>query len=317
MFAKFFGGNATKIDSSRIAAKFNALMGGKVLVYCEETKDDRGQMENILKDLIAGFEAVIEKKFGDAEVMPAFCKFLFASNHPDTFMKIGSKSTRFFINQIKSIPEEKKVGNFQDLCFIEIPYLAYFLQKRGIMTPYEDRFWFKPIRYENEALYRLQQSSKDNVERNIEEMMEAIFLGLQHTQPILSFTSKELMKMMIAYAGRKYEQHTVNYFQDVATRMGLNYTASTRRTTFEIHGLHNAVNLKAESQPGNQGRFIEFPIWVFCDPESINTIYSPQNFSELIKNLHAFNERTPGIVPMPWLEQLKMATVKEGEEMPF
>lgn len=311
VFAKFFGTNTTKIDSSRIAAKFNALMGGKVLVYCEETKDDRGQMENILKDLITGFEAVIEKKFGDAEVVPTFCKFLFASNHPDTFMKIGSKSTRFFVNEIKQIPADKKIGNFEELCYMEIPYLAYFLQKRGIMVPYEDRLWFKPERYENEALSRLRQSSKDNVERNIEEMAETIFLGLQHTQPILSFTSKELMKMMIAYAGRKYEQHTVNYFQDVATRMGLNYTASTRRNTYEIHGLHNAVNIKSESQPGNQGRFIEFPIWEFCDPESINTIYSPQNFSELIKNLHAFNDRTPGIIPMPWLEQLKMVEVKE------
>ena len=304
VIARFFGTNTTKIDSSRIAAKFNALMGGKVLVYCEETKDDRGQMENILKDLITGFEAVIEKKFGDAEVVPTFCKFLFASNHPDTFMKIGSKSTRFFVNEIKSIPDEKKVGNFEELCYMEIPYLAYFLQQRRIMVAYEDRLWFKPARYENEALNRLRQSSKDNVERNIEEMMETIFLSLQHTNPVLSFTSRDLMKMMVGYAGKKYEQHTVNYFQDVAVRMGMNYTNTTRRRTIEIKGLYGGGEMTSEDKFDTQGRFLEFPIWVFCEAVQVIEIYSTQKVAELLNGLKAINEKTPGRVPTEWMNEL-------------
>lgn len=305
VLAKFFGTNTTKIDSSRIAAKFNSLMGGKVLVYCEETKDDRGQMENILKDLITGFEAVIEKKFGDAEVVPTFCKFLFASNHPDTFMKIGSKSTRFFVNEIKPIPASEKVGNFEELCYMEIPYLAHFLKRRGIMVPYEDRLWFKPERYENEALKRLQQSSKDNVERNIEDLMETLFLGLQHTGPILSFTSRELMNMMISYAGRKYETHTINYFQDVCVRMGLKYTDTTRRNTIQVNGLHGGVALVSEPKPGNQGRFIEFPIWHFVKSEQVKEIFSPEKRAELIKALTVMMDKVPGSVPVVWFDEVR------------
>lgn len=302
VLAKFFGSNTTKIDSSRIAAKFNSLMGGKVLVYCEETKDDRGQMENILKDLITGFEAVIEKKFGDAEVVPTFCKFLFASNHPDTFMKIGSKSTRFFVNEIRPIPADEKVGNFEELCYMEIPYLAYFLCRRGIMIPYEDRLWFKPERYENEALKRLQQSSKDNVERNIEDLMETIFLSIQYANPILSFTSRELMQMMIAYAGKKYETHTVNYFQDVSVRMGMVYTETRRRNTIEVKGLYSGgASITYELKPANQGRFIEFPIWKFCEPDQVREMYTPDKMSELVKNLQAHETRIPGSVPAEWL----------------
>lgn len=308
VFAKFFGQNTSKIDSSRIAAKFNALMGGKVLVYCEETKDDRGQMENILKDLITGFEMVVEKKFGDAEVVPTFCKFLFASNHPDTFMKIGSKSTRFFINEIKSIPADKKIGNFEELCYMEIPYLAYFMQRRGIMVPYEDRLWFKPERYENEALNRLRQTSKDNVERNLEELMETVFLSIQHTEPILSFTSQEIMKMMIAFAGKKYETHTLNYFQDVSVRMGCNYTSTTRRNTWEIKGLHGGT-ISAELQPAKQGRFLEFGIWQFVTVEQLVEIYHHDRRKELIKNIHQLQAKRVGMglpdpVPAEWLKQL-------------
>lgn len=317
VIAKFFGTNTTKIDSSRIAAKFNALMGGKVLVYCEETKDDRGQMENILKDLITGFEAVIEKKFGDAEVVPTFCKFLFASNHPDTFMKIGSKSTRFFVNEIKQIPPDKKVGNFEELCFLEIPYLAHFLQKRGIMVEYEDRLWFKPERYENEALKRLQQSSKDNVERNIEDLIESIFLGLQYTQPVLSFTSRELMKMMVDYAGKKYEQHTVNYFQDVCVRMGMNYTDTRRRNTIEVKGFYSGA-LTFEPKQQNQGRFIEFPIWHFCSPDQVTEMYSAQNLNDLITNLKAMEQKTPGSIDKAWLDWVKQGNLMGSQErLPF
>lgn len=318
VIAKFFGSNTTKIDSSRIAAKFNALMGGKVLVYCEETKDDRGQMENILKDLITGFEAVIEKKFGDAEVVPTFCKFLFASNHPDTFMKIGSKSTRFFVNEIKQIPADKKIGNFEELCYMEIPYLAYFLQKRGIMIPYEDRLWFKPERYENEALHRLRQSSKDNVERNIEDLMEKIFLGIQPNTPILNFQSGDIMKMMVAYAGKKYEQHTVNYFQDVAVRMGCVYTKSTRRRVYKIEGLYAGAEVSGQLSPGAMpGKFLEFPIWKFCDPEQVVDFYPSDKLAQLIANCE--KEALTGDAA-DWLEKLKLFTAepaKVGEDIPF
>lgn len=319
VLAKFFGANATKIDSSRIAAKFNALMGGKVLVYCEETKDDRGQMENILKDLITGFEAVIEKKFGDAEVVPTFCKFLFASNHPDTFMKIGSKSTRFFINEVSSIPANKKEPNFEEKCYMELPYLAYFLQQRGIMIEQEDRLWFKPERYENEALYRLRQVSKDNVERNLEDLIETIFLGLQWQQPYLFFTSKDIMQMMIAHAGRKYETHTLNYFQDVAVRMGINYTTTTRRTILEIKGLYNGV-ITSEVKPSVQGRFLEFPIWQFCQPDQIHEIYTPQQKAALYSNIKAFQDKNPGTVPADWFDAVFSNPAQyagKQDEMPF
>lgn len=78
---KLFGQNATKTDASRIGANFNAQMSGRVFVGVEETKDEKGKIENILKDLITGFEMTIERKHRDAEVEEMFVKFCFASNH--------------------------------------------------------------------------------------------------------------------------------------------------------------------------------------------------------------------------------------------
>jgi hypothetical protein len=200
---------------------------------------------------------------------------------------------------------------------MEIPYLAHFLQKRGVMVPYEDRLWFKPERYENEALTRLRQSSKDNVERNIEDLLEKIFLSVAPVNPVLSFTSGDVMKMMIAYAGRKYEQHTVNYFQDTCVRMGCTYTKSTRRRVYKIDELYAGGDVKGELQGAVGGKFLEFPIWKFCDPEQVAEFYPSDKLLQLIAECEKVGIHGDAL---EWLETLKSFTaapVLEGEDIPF
>jgi len=329
VMAKFFGQNATKIDASRIAAKFNSLMAGKVLAYCEETKDDRGQMENILKDLITGFEMVMERKNVDAEVIQAFCKFLLASNHPETFMKVGTATTRFFITQVVSIPEGEKVKNMEELCYLELPYLAYFLERRGIMVEWEDRLWFKPERYENDALKRLRQASKDVVEQNMENLIGELFLRCEITRPILLFSSLQLKELMIAYAGKLYENKTPNYFLNVATRdMGIKYNEqSVKREVLVPKGYHHAgwVNFETWEYEKKkiQGRFLQFPIWKFCTPQDIQENYSEDARNNLIialANDAAELSKTYGNEPAEWLNSLTSnprVPAQVGEDIPF
>lgn len=322
VLGRFFGDNATKIDSSRIAGKFNSLMSGKVLCYCEETKDDRGQMENILKDLITAPDVVVERKFSDAEIQPNFCKFAFASNHPDTFMKVSSETTRFFILEINKI--EKKIPNMAEMCYLELPYLAWFLEKRGVMIPYEDRLWMKPARYENEALQRLREASKDNVQKNMETMIGEIFLKCQIAEPMFLCLSRYLQELMIHYAGRKYEQQTPNYFQNVAVRdLDARYFSPTRKMVYNIRIRTNADAWETERVPAS-GRFLEFPIWKFCTPQEVHDHYTDDNRAKLVNNLaNEASELTSiyGAEPANWLNALTSLNLakpaKVGEDVPF
>lgn len=324
VMARFFGDNSTKIDSSRIAAKFNSLMGGKVLAYCEETKDDRGAMENILKDLITGFDMVVEKKFGDAEVQPTYCKFLFASNHPETFMKIGTDSTRFFVSEVPKLTE--KIANMEELCYLEIPYLAYFLEKRGIKTPFEDRLWFKPERYENETLIRLRDASKDIVQKNMEHLINEVFLKCQLTQPIFYITSSYLQDLMVSFAGRAYEQKTLNYFQNVAVRdLRVRYRDTATRKMVPSIRIKTNADAWDTTRESVQGRFLEFPIWRFCTPSDIHENYTADNRAALINALAnevSELEKTYGSEPANWLGALTKLSLtaepaKVGEDTPF
>ena len=311
-----FGQNATKTEASRIGKDFNAFTAGKVIQCVEETKDERGMVENKLKDLIASFDKVIEPKHQDARVVKSFDKYIFASNHEDSFMKVGHGTTRFIIMKVCSIKE--KIPNFEDRLYLEIPYLLYFMQKRGIVHPEKDRFWHAQELIENEALTRLRQSSKDNVERNIEDLFERIFLAVTPINPILSFTSGDIMKMMVAYAGRSYEQKTVNYFQDVCVRMGCAYTKSTRRRVYKIEGLYPGGDVAGElSAEALQGKFLEFPLWKFCDPEQVHEFYPSDKLKALIANLEKTELDSDAAA---WLESIKSFTTaptQVGEELPF
>lgn len=287
-----FGENACKTDALRIGQNFNAMSAGKLLTCVEETKDQRGDIENKLKDLITGFEKVVEAKHQDAKVVKAFDKFIFASNHEDSFMKVGTETTRFFVMKVKSI--QAKDSDFEEKLYREIPYFLYFLQQRGVITPKTDRLWFEPKLLENEALLRLRQSSKDQVQQNIEELFNLIWLRCGIAEPMLYVSSQYLKMLVSAYGGKQYEQKAPTYFQKVATDMRLNYDdVPRRRDAVELVGIHTDAWINADAwaydYKKTQARFITFPIWLFVKPSDIE--YFPDDKKQqLITKLRQISE---------------------------
>lgn len=323
-----FGENATKTEASRIGANFNAMSAGKVIQCVEETKDERGEIENRLKDLITAYEQVVEAKYQDARVMKAFSKYVFASNHEEGFMKVGTQTTRFFVMKVH--PIKKAIPDFEEKLYLEIPYVLYFMQKRGVLTPKEDRLWFSPKLLENEALLKLRHASKDQVQQVMEELFCSMFLRCELAEPIMYMSSQYLKLLMCAYGGKSYEQKTPVYFQNTATKdMRLNYSDSpTRRETVELEGIHADAWINADTWGYNmrkaQARFIEIPIWKFCTPRDVRDNYAPKQVTDLLlrmrENMVALIERY-GVEPSDWAHNLESLTTPEptgeGDEMPF
>lgn len=323
-----FGENATKTEASRIGSNFNALSAGKVIQCVEETKDERGEIENKLKDLITAYEQVIEAKHQDARTVKTFSKYVFASNHEEGFMKVGTQTTRFFVMKVNPIPA--KVPDFEEKLYLEIPYVLYFMQKRGVLTPKEDRLYFNPKLLENEALLRLRQASKDQVQQVMEELFSFLFLRCELPDPIIYLSSQYLKLIMCAYGGKSYEQKTPVYFQNTATKeMRLIYRdAPTRRETVELEGIHADAWINADSwaytKKKTQARFIEVPIWKFCAPEDIRDNYAPKQLAELVQRMREQMEQLIsqyGVEPSDWLFYLEQITtpepIGEEEKIPF
>lgn len=323
-----FGPNATKTEADRIGSNFNAMTGGKVIQCVEETKDERGDIGNKLKDLITSFEKVVEAKHQDARVVKSFDKYIFASNHEDGFMKVGTGTTRFFVMKVNQI--ENPVPDFEEKLYLEIPYLLYFLQKRGVLTPKTNRLWFDPKLLENEALLKLRHASKDQVQQIMEELFLSIFLRCELTDPIMHVSSQYLKLLMCAYGGKVYEQKSPVYFQNTAVNdMRLVYRSTpTGRETVELINIHsdtwiNAAEWKYERKRAKT-RFIEIPIWRFVSPTDAAANYTTGQLDEIQTKLFTelpTLEPTYGAEPAAWLELLAAAreavAVGEMEVVPF
>lgn len=332
---KIFGQNATKTDASRIGGNFNAQMSGKVFVGVEETKDEKGSIENKLKDLITGFSMVIERKFQDAQEEESFAKFCFASNHEDSFMKVGTTTTRFFVMRVNPIPENSRDPYFEEKLYREIPYLLHFMKVRGVLYNQgqaKNRLFFDPADLENEALLKLRQSSKDIVQQNVEELVSNIFLRTEVPIPIIRMGSEYLKTIMVVYGGKLYDQKTPNYFMKVCTSdMRLEY--KDKPTTFrmvELTDIHKTNWVTAQTWPyelaTSKGRYIEFPIWKFCTPEEVVDNYDRVRVDQL---LAAFGEQMAdlkkryGAQAEEWANKLQKIFIetKTGvtapEKMPF
>lgn len=316
---KLFGQNATKTDAARISGNFNAQMSGRVFIGVEETKDEKGKIENILKDWITGFEMTVERKHKDAETEEAFCKFCFASNHEDSFMKVGTGTTRFFVMRVDAIKEKDPA--FEDKLYREIPYLMYFLQKRGILyndgKP-KDRLFFEPADYENEALLKLRQASKDVVQQNMEEMINMLFLRCEMPAPFIRLNSEYLKVLMQAYGGKLYEQKTPNYFQKVAVA-DMRCVYRDKPTSFELPeltGINNASWVTAHTWEyttiRTKGRFVEFPIWKFCTPSEVVENITPirvKLIQQAFLDQAEYLKITYGIEYENWLEKLNSCMI--------
>jgi DNA primase catalytic core len=286
---KIFGQNATKTEVQQMGSNFNSLMSGKIFVGIEETKDEKGSIENRLKDLITGFESVVTRKFQESVVEENFAWYCFASNHEDSFMKVGANTTRFFV--VKVHPLQFIDPDFSEKLYREIPYFLHFLAVRGTVYPKTDRLWHDQSLVENEALLKLRQTSKDIVHQNMEELLQSIFIRMEYTKPIIRMNSEYLGSLMKAWGGKVYESKTPNYFFKCATNDLKCYNKDTP-TSFEcpvIQGIlssdfftRSSWEYKTEKV---KSRYIEFPIWKFCTPMDIITNYAPDKLEELLLNL--------------------------------
>ena len=321
---KIFGQNATKTEIQRMTDNFNALMSGKVIVGIEETKDEKGNVENRLKDLITGYETVTRRMYQEAVVEENFAWYIFASNHEDSFMKVGANTTRFFV--VKVTPIETIDPDFVEKLYREIPYFLHFIERRGTVYPKEDRLWHRQDLVENEALNRLRQSSKDVVQQNMEELLQSIFLRCEHTYPCLRYDSGYLKALMQAYGGRLYEQKTPNYFLKVATTdMKCVYNAvpkSFRMIQLKDLNHSNFLTLAfwAHEECRPKSRYIEFPIWRFCTAEDVLTNYPPEKVADLLKNFAndaAYLAETYGTAPQEFVEKIKSVQLARMGVIPF
>ena len=284
LLLEIFGNNATPITTDRLTKNFNSIIEGKSVATIEETSDERGDLENFLKDFATGQNIIIEKKGIDSERSTNFCCLVLASNKPTNFLKVSDLTTRYAVLYVPKV--EKVNNNLLDKMIEEIPYFLHFILKRKIKTPNTNRLWFEPTLWDNEALNNLRQTSKDVVVKAIEDLVENIFLRTQYASPFLRLSSESLKKLLCIYSSNKYSNYTSNFFSETCReKMGL-YQALSVKSFKTLEIIVTDTISWANTETDNKTRFLEFPIWKFCSAESVKENYSKDKLDQLDR---AFN----------------------------
>lgn len=305
---EIFGNNAVVAKTDSMTAKFNGLLAGKLVVGIEETKDNRDDLENTLKDLITGKKMLVERKTVDAVSVTNFIKLVVASNHPEQFLKVGVNTTR---HAVLHVPKLKfSDSNFFKKIVAEIPHFLYFIETRGIFTPDTDRLWFAPELWENEALLKLRAASKDVVVTAMEGLIEDLFLKCAICEPCIRLSSGYLKSLMVKVSD-KYKSHTPNYFSDTA-RNKLNCPQKENPTRFSFPQLPEKGELSHKDswdftwEQGNS-RYIEFPIYRFLKPETVKENFTHEKIETLLNKLASVPDASE------WVAALGRGTSCEGE----
>lgn len=97
-------------SAERLTAKFNATMGGKLLIQGEEVMSSRRRHDaNILKDAITSPFREVEHKGRDPLIMDDFARYLFTSNHRDDAVAIETEDRRYTIIEVNPMYSESSV----------------------------------------------------------------------------------------------------------------------------------------------------------------------------------------------------------------
>lgn len=168
-----FAQNATTIGNSDLASQFNESYAGKLIVCIDESYIDKKHTLETLKSLATAKRLSVNGKFRSPFTIDFFAKFVLLSNNEDNFIRADENDIRYWVRKL----EKPKFENFkieQDLQK-EVPYFLNFIVNRAFKNEMKSRMWFSESDIETEALTKVRNESKPQVQKQIEEELIHFF----------------------------------------------------------------------------------------------------------------------------------------------
>jgi hypothetical protein len=183
-----FGSNMAIIGNGDFDMQFNAHYAAKTIVGIDETFINKQMIVEKIKALVTQKEIAINIKGKSIFTIPNHIHLITATNNVMNFINIEEAENRYFVIEVPKIQTEdpelpQKIAN-------EIPAFLYLLQNRKLHYKRSTRFWFPYKSYETEALQRIKNYSKSELQMILEEHFEDMFVASGEKE--LFFTINDL-----------------------------------------------------------------------------------------------------------------------------
>lgn len=256
-----FKQNMTIVANSEIVSDFNSNWISSLIVACEESIFERAEAYEKLKSLSTAKTVSRNEKNKAQDEIPCMLHFIFASNHPDDFMKISKYDRRLWA--VKVHPFKKKTEK-ADITFDkrledELPAFIHFLENREITYIESGELFFHQTDFQTDAFTNLVNNSEPGLVKNLREELKDYFLKYEVTE--LKLQTKDLYnhfgvsQRFDLYYLRKVLQ---SYFNADTGKQG--------RYSFFIE---NHADLDAPLTVSGRGRLLEFKYEDFVTPADI------------------------------------------------
>ena len=167
-----FQDNVTFNTNEDFRSQFNADWAGKLLIMVDEVLLSRREDSERLKNLSTAQRYKVEAKGKDRQEVNFFAKFVLCSNNESCPVIIDPGETRYWVRKIHKL--ESDDTNFLQKLKKQIPAFLYFLQHRILSTEKESRMWFDHKSIRTEALERIIQNNRNNVEQFMVDLFRDI-----------------------------------------------------------------------------------------------------------------------------------------------
>lgn len=204
-FANFLrmmlGANTAIVGNADLQNDFNAHWATKSVVVCDETKIDKQQVVEKIKNLSTARKIFMNAKGRGQVELDCFIKFVLITNNEDSFIHATDDDIRYWVIKVPVLTQENPT--ILDQMKDEMSSFLSFLQNRKLATRLENRMWFHPKLLKTDALNKVIAYSQPQVEKEMRHYFKELFLdtGVNEIWMTVAEVHKDIFKNSTRYEG--------------------------------------------------------------------------------------------------------------------
>ncbi len=164
-----FEGNMTINKNEDFRSRFNSDWANKLIVAVDEVLLDKKEDSERIKNLSTSNHYKSEGKGVDKVEIEFFGKFILCSNNEENFIKVDDLEIRYWVIKVHRFAKENP--DLLEQMRKEIPFFAYYLTNRAIVSKRVSRMWFAKEQIHTAALDVLIRGNRTSIEKEIEEFL--------------------------------------------------------------------------------------------------------------------------------------------------
>lgn len=162
---KLFSGNAIIMGEDALDSQFNSYIT-KAFVMVDEMRNGRRHMDKI-KNLATVPNLQLNLKGIQQQDVDTHAKLILAGNDVDKIIAADRYDQRYWVRELRPIPREEWIADFDERLKEEIPAFAQFISTRKIETPKTSRMWFSHEDLKTAALENIVRHSRSRCCKDI------------------------------------------------------------------------------------------------------------------------------------------------------